>query len=61
MAAAVARQKDNFDLAEAASMIRVRGLAEGRVERDFLDAIEPAHLVEAAAADYAEYRFSHPL
>jgi hypothetical protein len=59
MSAAMARQENNLDVSELPAIIGIGRPPEGRFERNLFDSIEPAHLVEAAATDYAEYRFRH--
>jgi hypothetical protein len=60
MALTVAREKYDFHLAHLAPVIAIGVLAEGGVEIDAHDQIEPAHLVKAASADYSEYGPRHP-
>ncbi len=55
MAAAVTRQKYDFDVSDSSLVKRIRRPAERRLELHQLDLVQPLHLVEAAASDHSEY------
>src|ERR1700730_5306578 len=53
MTAAVARQENDFDLAQVAAIVDIRRSTERCVESDRLDSLESTHLINPAAPDYA--------
>ena len=59
MAAAVTREKNHLDVADASLVKRIRRTAERRLELHQLDLVQPLHLIEAAAADHSKYVLWH--
>ena len=59
MSLAMARQKNQFDVAQLAANQSIRRFAEGRFDLDFTYSFDFAHLIKTAAADHANDRCSH--
>src|SRR4029077_6701669 len=59
VAAAVARQEGDGAAVELADDVRVRRLAERRVEAGLLAHHQPLHLIQAAAADHTDTDIAH--
>src|SRR5580693_3431367 len=59
MAAAVAREKNHFDVTDASLVKWIRRATERRLELHQLDLVQSLHLIEAAAADHSEYVLWH--
>src|SRR5258708_28591676 len=59
MSLAMARQKNYLNTAKPAANQSIRRFSEGRLDLDFTQSFDFAHLVKTAAADHANDRCSH--